>query len=163
MHGLKRYYQCNELLCTFSFPMLLVHGRPSRLIIQLPPYPRFCDRCLAQQGKSPPNHLDYRNIGHTAVWPLTLVDHATYVNLDRDSMSPWAQVPGFHFMLISFDWMHNIYLGTARDLCASALKVLTDRFGTLDGSPDQPDNVDQLLAIVHQYMRDTCAKHGCLV
>ena len=28
-------------------------------------------------------------------------------------------MPGFHFHTISFDFMHNCYLGTARDLCSS--------------------------------------------
>ena len=51
------------------------------------------------------------------------------MNMDQDSLSPWKDMPGFHFHTISYDWMHNCYLGTGRDLCASAIKVLVDYCG----------------------------------
>lgn len=81
--------------------------------------PRFCDRCLALQGKdaedNPP--LDYRNVGPTSAWDLTEISDSTYRRMDQ--LSPWAGLPGFHFHLITHDFMHHVYLGTARDLCGS--------------------------------------------
>ena len=80
---------------------------------------RFCDRCMALQGSNCPEHLDYRNIRPTAAWPLTEIDDATYRALDHGSLSPWMQMEGFNVGCVSYDWMHNVFLGTARDLVSS--------------------------------------------
>ena len=117
----------------------------------------MCDRCLALQGGRCPPHLDYRNITESAVWPLTGISHDTYMRLDTTSLSPWKNMPGFHFHTISYDWMHNCYLGTGRDLCASAIKVLIDYCGFGGGSDS--GSMDAVLADVHQRMRDVCAQY----
>lgn len=92
------------------------------------PFFRFCDRCLALQGTNCPPHLDYRNIGPSEAWSLTRIDDRTHRNLDSGSLSPWSKVEGFNFLQISFDFMHHVYLGTARDLCASGASDFTTRF-----------------------------------
>lgn len=74
---------------------------------------------MALQGSNCPEHMDYRNIGPSAAWPLTEIDDAFYRKLDAHSLSPWLQMDGFNFGCVSYDWMHNIFLGTARDLVAS--------------------------------------------
>ena len=80
---------------------------------------RFCDRCLALQGKDAEENpaLDYRNVGPTSAWELTEISDATHRAMD--TKSPWGEIPGFHFHTISHDFMHHVYLGTARDLCGS--------------------------------------------
>lgn len=85
--------------------------------------PRFCDRCLAVQGVDCSRTLDYRDVGPTAAWELTKISDETYNRLDSESLSPWRVMPGFHFLTISHDFMHHVYLGTARDLCASGIST----------------------------------------
>ena len=76
------------------------------------------------QGSKPPVAMDYRNVGPTAAWELTKISDETYRAMDRTSLSPWTVMPGFHFHTISHDWMHHVYLGTARDLCASGVLAM---------------------------------------
>ncbi|CAL1142427.1 unnamed protein product [Cladocopium goreaui] len=131
MHKLKRWYKCNE----------------------------FCDRCLALQGDNCPSELDYRNVGPSAAWNLTTITDETYRVLDRGSLSPWAQVPGFHFLTISHDWLHHVYLGTARDLCASGILVLIQH-GRFTAEAQGASDMEEILASVHASMRKTCTEHG---
>lgn len=79
---------------------------------------------MAQQGIDPSVALDYRNITATAAWPMTEVDHQTYMRLDANSLSPWSGMEGFHFKTIAHDWMHHVYLGTARDLVGSGASTV---------------------------------------
>jgi hypothetical protein len=37
---------------------------------------------------------------------------------------------GFRVESMSFDWMHNVYLGTGRDLFASGVRTLVERGST---------------------------------
>ena len=66
-------------------------------------------------------------------------------------------MPGFNFLAISFDWMHNVYLGTGRDLCASGIMVLIEKglVGDVEGV-----EMDEALSRVHRRMRDVCRQHG---
>ena len=63
----------------------------------------------------------YRNVGPTAAWGVTNISHETYQVLDRRWMSLYMGKNswGFNFLTISHDGLHHVYLGTARDLCAS--------------------------------------------
>mmetsp|Transcript_63807 Transcript_63807/g.139846 ORF Transcript_63807/g.139846 Transcript_63807/m.139846 type:complete len:321 (+) Transcript_63807:791-1753(+) len=128
MHVFERYYQCNL----------------------------FCDRCMALQGPNCPEHMDYRNIGPSAAWPLTEIDDAFYRTLDAHSLSPWLQMDGFNLGCIAYDWMHNVFLGTARDLVASGIFVLisSGRFGP------PTDDMDEILCRVQRSMHRTCAANG---
>ena len=74
---------------------------------------------MADQGQDCPQPLDYRNIGPTSAWRLTSISYQMYERMDSETLSPWKAMPVFHFLLISHDWMHHVYLGTARDLCGS--------------------------------------------
>ena len=131
MHNLQRWYKCNLFL---GFSLLGVSGNNSHqkkkqssvefykdLVFTSSAHPpRFCDRCLALQGDRCPTPMDYRNVGPTAAWGMTNISHETYQVLDRRWMSPWETISGFHFLtMISHDWLHHVYLGTARDFCAS--------------------------------------------
>ena len=125
----------------------------------LPAHPRFCDRCLAMQGTRCRPELDYRNVTNSSAWHLTAINHQAYMQFDADSLSHWVSMPGFNFLAITFDWMHNVYLGTGRDLCASGIIVLIDKglVGGLDGL-----DMDEALTRVHRRMRDVCRQHGFL-
>ena len=104
--------------------------------------------------------MDYRNLGASKAWDLTLLSHEQYVALDASSLSPWMSMPGFTFETVSFDWMHNIYLGTGRDLFASGLKTLVER-GVYDytGLTD----TDDLLFHAEGRMRAACSEHKLLI
>ena len=132
MHNLQRWYKCNLFLGLKLFGVsgtisirksskfvwvFKITRDPGFTSIAHPP--RFCDRCLAVQGDRCPTPMDYRNVGPTAAWGMTNISHETYQVLDRRWMSPWEKIAGFNFLTISHDWLHHVYLGTARDLCAS--------------------------------------------
>ena len=38
-----------------------------------------------------------------------------------DEVSPWSIVPGWRLETVSWDWLHNVYLGVGRDLVASGI------------------------------------------
>ncbi|CAK9103632.1 Uncharacterized protein SCF082_LOCUS48402 [Durusdinium trenchii] len=132
LHNFKRYYRCNE----------------------------FCDRCLAMQGTRCPPALDYRNVTNSSAWHLTAINHQAYMEFDASSLSHWVCMPGFNFLAISFDWMHNVYLGTGRDLCASGIMVLIEKglVGDVEGV-----EMDEALSRVHRRMRDVCRQHGLVL
>ena len=68
-----------------------------------------------------PQALDYRNITETSAWQLTGITHSMYQQMDESSLSPWSKCTGFNFEMLTYDWMHSVYLGTARDLVASGI------------------------------------------
>lgn len=116
----------------------------------------MCDSCLAQDGKYVTDQMNYRNLGTEAAWPLTMLDHDTYLQMDHDCISPWAAVGGWRLDNTSWDLMHNLFLGTGRDLVASAIRCMIDRnvFGH--------GELDNILDDVHKEMHATCSSHGCL-
>ena len=59
-----------------------------------------------------------------AAWPLTAIDHEMHMQMDTPS--PWSVVEGFNFETLSYDWLHNVYLGIGRDLVASGILVLIE-------------------------------------
>ncbi|CAK9008792.1 unnamed protein product [Durusdinium trenchii] len=71
--------------------------------------------------------------------------------------SPWTAVPGFRLETIAWDLLHNVFLGTGRDLVASAIRVLI-REGIYDhvGSSE----LDVILSAVHEEIRTTCKQNG---
>lgn len=79
-----------------------------------------------------------------------------YTRLDAGSLSSWMSMPGFRLESITFDWLHNIYLGTARDICASGILTLVKK----DVFPVGSRDMDQILAFVHREIRSTCKAHG---
>ena len=120
------------------------------------PQKRICDSCLAMDGKGAPDAMNYRNLGTTAGWPLTCITHQMYLNMDSNSLSPWISVPGWKLETVSWDLMHNLFLGTGRDLVASSIRALIDCGVFGDGE------LDDILDIIHLEMHRTCAEHGFL-
>lgn len=114
----------------------------------------MCDSCLAQDGKHVAGEFNYRNFGESAAWPLTKIDHATYVHLDVGSLSPWAKVDGWRLETTSWDLMHLLFLGTARDIVASSIRCMIDCGAYAAG------NIDDTLDDIHREMHATCAAHG---
>ena len=84
----------------------------------------MCDGCLAMKGKFVSDGLNYRNFGDDAVWKNTFLDHRSYLSMTlrgHGEISPWTAVEGFRIETVSWDFLHNVYLGVARDLVASGI------------------------------------------
>ncbi|CAL1130606.1 unnamed protein product [Cladocopium goreaui] len=113
----------------------------------------ICDRCLAATGDKCPESMYYKNFSHTAAWPLTAIDHEMHMQMDTPS--PWSVVEGFNFESLSYDWLHNVYLGIGRDLVASGILVLIEHNVFPLGA-----DLDETLGNVHREVRRTCAKNG---
>lgn len=120
----------------------------------------MCDRCLACQGKDAPDPMNYKNFSSRKAYDLTTINHDGYVHLDSSSLTPWLSVPGFNMETMMWDLLHNLYLGTARDFVASALKTLIQHgcYNFL-GETD----MDTVLSYVDARIRKTCSKYKCLV
>lgn len=118
---------------------------------------RICDRCLAETGDKCDPQMNFRNMSSTAAWPLTGLDQNQYELLDAVSQSPWSAMPGFNLENISFDWLHNVYLGIGKDLCASGLLTLIEK------NVYQGVDMDEILGDVHREIRATCSQHGFLI
>ena len=83
-----------------------------------------CDRCLAiQPMDSRPHPMTYKNTARNAPYASTCKDHDEYLRSARHP-SPWCAVPGFQFETMSFDMMHLVYLGIAKNHIPSCLKIL---------------------------------------
>ena len=110
---------------------------------------------MAATGAKCPESMYYKNFSHTAAWPLTAIDHEMHMQMDTPS--PWSVVEGFNFESLSYDWLHNVYLGIGRDLVASGILVLIEHNVFPLGA-----DLDETLGNVHREVRRTCAKNGCL-
>lgn len=101
--------------------------------------------------------MNYRNISDSAAWPHTVIDHHTYLRLD-ETISPWACIEGFQIENVSFDILHNLFLGTARDLVASAISVLIRQhvYDHVEG------NAESILGYIQREMARDCKSFGSL-
>lgn len=120
---------------------------------------RICDRCMAQTGKYCTDALNYRNFGKDAAWPMTQINHETYLSLDARNLSPWSVVDGWRIETVGFDILHNLFLGTARDLIASSIRTFIS-YGVY---PEfEGHDLDTILDFIHREMHQACAEHGFL-
>ena len=77
-----------------------------------------CDSCCASKTIAALHYTDNRP---SAGWKRTVFTHSEYVNAAGPQVTPWCTVPGFALPRCLFDWVHNCYIGTARDLVASCM------------------------------------------
>lgn len=130
MHRLENYYRCKKC----------------------------CDRCSAIQPQtSQPHRWSYKNTARDAPYAASCKDHDDYINSARHR-SPWCAVEGFSFETISFDMMHLVYLGIARNHVPSCLKILR-----LWGFHyEAGESSEQFLKRVSLEMKEDCKTHKCL-
>ena len=74
-------------------------------------------------------------------------------------LSPWSAVPGWTLESTTFDFMHNLYLGTGRDLIGSTFKILIRR-GAYSHLPFT--DMDSILAFLQEEMVNECSQSGPL-
>lgn len=101
--------------------------------------------------------MHYKNFSQEAAWPLTTVSHEDYMAMPG-TKTTWLQVEGFRLENCAFDFMRNVFLGIARDLCGSSIQVLI-RFGWYD---HVVGDMDCKLAAVQREMVRDCRACGCL-
>ncbi|CAK9058274.1 unnamed protein product [Durusdinium trenchii] len=94
--------------------------------------------------------MRYKNFSQEAAWPLTTVSHEDYMAMPG-TKTTWLQVEGFRLENCAFDFMHNVFLGIARDLCGSSIQVLI-RFGWYDHVVGDMDC--KLAAVQREMVRD---------
>ena len=104
---------------------------------------------------SAPHPMTYKNMADNAPYVTTCKDHGEYLRTAR-RITPWIAVEGFQFETISFDVMHLIFLGVARNHVPSVLKLLKT-FG-YHYSPAESD--EKFLQRVSLEMKQDCKDHG---
>ena len=117
-----------------------------------------CERCDALQlRKNEENPLSFKNMSPMAPYVTTCIGHAEY--LARDPVtSPWCCVAGFQLETCTYDVMHLVFLGTARDHIPSCLKLMQHL-----GYCFQPgESDDMFLKRISIEMRTTCKQRGLL-
>lgn len=86
----------------------------------------ICESCMAENctKRSNPSmwYFDFRN---DRPRHLTYITDRTYRSTTLE-LSPWTQVDGWTLGTCLHDWMHSVYLGTARDLLPSLLQDWLD-------------------------------------
>jgi hypothetical protein len=92
----------------------------------------ICEFCFAMypgKTKLTPACLSFHDFGADAPHRSTRITHDMYVSWMDDNLvrrTPWAQFTGWHLETTLLDWMHVLHLGTARDVCGSALCTMID-------------------------------------
>ena len=119
---------------------------------------RICDCCLAENGAKARDEMNFKNFGPSKAWPLTAIDHSMYLAMPGP-LSVWRNVPGWTLETSTFDFMHNLYLGTGRDLLGSTFRVLIQR-GVYSHLP--VTDMDLILAFLQEEMIRDCSMMGSL-
>lgn len=116
---------------------------------------KCCDRCDAVQPfTSAPEPMTYKDMAYDAPYAATCKDHWSYLQ-NAQQLSPWAVVPGWQFETLTFDMMHLVFLGVARNHVPSCLKILK-----LKGFHYDLGDSDQVfLKKVSFEMKDDCKQH----
>lgn len=82
---------------------------------------KVCETCFAEKpNKHGDPLLTFKNFFPGSAHSMTELTHNEYISC-ADELSPWNSMPGFHVKGVFRDPMHNIYLGTSKELVASAL------------------------------------------
>ena len=132
MHGFTRNYLCTQM----------------------------CEQCFAIKNL-PAQHspLHFKDMWPDPGYAVATMDHELYLRMERQP-SPWLKVAGWRLETVTWDLLHNVFLGVARDLIASSLKalVLHGCFDVYGGVADE----DKTLKRITVEMRTYCKKHGTL-
>ena len=120
--------------------------------------PRICDGCLAGLGVKVPEEMCYKNLGNSAAWQYTEIDHESYVKMGG-KLSHWMVLPGWRVETVALDAMHNIFLGTAKDLVGSSIRTLL-LYGAFGHVAE--GEVDAKLRAVQKEMVASCKDAGFL-
>ena len=115
-----------------------------------------CERCSAVKPTSSEDHpMSYKNMAPSAPYATTCINHEEYV-ATCDRISPWSAIDGFQLETVTYDWMHVVYLGTARDHVPSALKMLQH----LGYHYTENETDDHFLKGIYMEMKRDCKQYG---
>lgn len=115
-----------------------------------------CERCSAvKPTTSAPHPMTYKNMAPNAPYVTTCIDLDLYV-ATCDRISPWSAIEGFQLETVTWDFMHVVYLGTARDHVPSVLKMLHHLgYHYTEGETD-----DHFLKCIYMEMKKDCKQKG---
>ena len=84
--------------------------------------------------------MNFKDMSLQAPYRLAEMDHATYMLTHVPSC--WSTVPGWTLHTTVYDIMHNLFLGTGRDVVASSLRLMLET-GCFDhyGVPRDSDSM----------------------
>lgn len=107
--------------------------------------------------------MNYKNMSNAAPYRLTEINHATYMATTQVASS-WLVVPGWTLHTCVYDIMHNLYLGTGRDLVASCLRLMLekgcfDHYGVAPSSEIMFVNINKEINAVfkqHRFLGKIC-------
>ena len=84
----------------------------------------MCDKCKAIQPMTNAyERMSYKNFSSSAPYVNTVQNHESYMRAVREP-SVWSEVPGWTFESVTFDVMHIIFMGIARNHVPSCLKLM---------------------------------------
>lgn len=167
LHAFTRNYQCFFLtgLSFFLLPFSVFYfvGRVWRRNCKTPcPF-----HCKLNSGLGcVTDAWPMLDLGVTLQWiteTLVLQKHGASLTFPMKDTFLGMRIPSHHGWAWKdskwrpFDWTHNVFLGTGRDLVASGIKTLVKQ--------DQntgPTTVDDILSHVDLQIRTTCKQHGFL-
>ena len=145
-------------LCWFGFKADLKARYLCHLLAENYQCKKMCDRCEAIQPTTSAAHpMTYKNFSNDAPYTSTCRDHSAYLRSAK-RVTPWAQVEGFQFEHISYDVMHLIFLGVARNHVPSALKLLK----VLGYHYEEGESDDKFLQRASMEMKQDCKDHKLL-
>ena len=146
-------------LCYFAFKADLKARHQCHLFDQYYLCKLCCDRCEAVKPTTSEQHeMTFKNMSPTAPYVATCKDHSMYLRSCR-RVSPWNAVPGWQLESVSYDIMHCIFLGVARDHIPSVLKMLQ----LLGCCYVAGESDDEFLKRVSMEMKQDCKAAGPLV
>ena len=118
-----------------------------------------CERCFAHQNVAGLSPADFRD---SAGWLATVLKH-DFFDLRNPELQQlmqyvhWFRVPGFLYLFsVVDDLMHHLYLGSARDLCASIIINLLEN----DELPGYGLDPNLRLKALWLLLRDWCKIQG---
>lgn len=108
-----------------------------------------CDQCLASRPKANAA-MSFKNFFETAPHTMTQLSHEDFLRT-CSVVTPWIGMPGFTINTAFRDPMHTIYLGTAKEVLASAMGYWC-RMGFIPGP-----NLQEQLRGISQRQRSDCS------
>ena len=98
----------------------------------------ICEECYACNSfPHAPVQLFFGDFADNALYTTTIINYTDYLDNEIE-LSPWVDVPGFHFKNNYRDLMHNLWIGNGRDASASCCCEFVE-LGLL--GPGDPDDL----------------------
>lgn len=100
---------------------------------------------MAQKpAKNADLRMNFKNMCENPPYALTEINHSTYMATHHPS--PWHEVAGWTLHSTVYDFMRNVYLGSAKIFIASAIRFLLEK-GVFDSFGWERDSLNMFSSI----------------